>query len=485
MIQANNTTILTFIAYLGVVFVIGFVAWRRTKNLSDYILGGRSLGSGVAALSAQASDMSGWLLMGLPGYAYLAGFEAGWLMIGLLVGTYLNWRIVAAKLRTATEQYGDSLTLPDYFERRFNDHSGMLRIVSASFILIFFTFYTSSGLVAGGKLFETVFGMSYTLAVIAGTVTVVVYTFIGGFLAVSWTDFFQGLLMFLALIIVAVLGISAADGFAGLSVSMAGKNLHLLIPFTAADGQPLTFIAVASLLGWGLGYFGQPHILARFMAIRSAEHVPRARHIALVWVAIALSAGLLIGLEGIVLVDPPLVGGDSEKVFMVLTTLLLNPVIAGICLAGILAAIMSTADSQLLVASSAISEDFYKGLLKPKKLTDARLLQIGRLAVVGIAIIAMVVALNVDTTVLEQVAFAWAGLGAAFGPTIILSLYWKNSNYLGALAGILTGGLTVIIWKQLSGGPGGIFDLYEIVPGVAFSFIAFWLASLIGGGRKA
>ena len=485
MIQANNTIILTFIAYLVVVLAIGFIAWRRTKNLSDYILGGRSLGSGVAALSAQASDMSGWLLLGLPGYAYLAGFEAGWLMIGLVIGTYLNWRIVAAPLRTATEQYGDSLTLPDYFERRFNDHSGVLRIVSATFILIFFTFYTSSGLVAGGKLFETVFGMPYQLAVIVGTATVVIYTFIGGFLAVSWTDFFQGMLMFLALIIVAVLGLGASGGFAGLSVSMAQQNLHLLIPFTAADGSPLTFIAVLSLLGWGLGYFGQPHILARFMAIKSADHVPRARHIALVWVGIALVAGTVVGLEGIVLLDPPLVGKESEKVFIMLTGLLLHPVIAGICLAGILAAIMSTADSQLLVASSAISEDFYKGLLKPAKITPESMLRVGRLAVVGIAIVAMIFALNADSTVLDLVAYAWAGFGAAFGPTIILSLYWKNSNYLGALAGILTGGLTVIIWKQLSGGPGGIFDLYEIVPGVVFSFLAFWLASLIGGGRKA
>jgi sodium/proline symporter len=221
------------------------------------------------------------------------------------------------------------------------------------------------------------------------------------------------------------------------------------------------------------------------MAIKSVDHVPRARHIALIWVGIALIAGTVVGLEGIVLLDPPLVGKDSEKVFMLLTGLLLHPVIAGICLAGILAAIMSTADSQLLVASSAISEDFYKGLLKPAKITPESMLRVGRLAVVGIAIVAMVLALNAEKTVLGLVAYAWAGFGAAFGPTIILSLYWKNSNYLGALAGILTGGLTVIIWEQLSGGPGGIFDLYEIVPGVVFSFIAFWLASLIGGGKKA
>ncbi len=483
MIQADNTIIMTFLAYLGVVLAIGYIAWRRTSNLSDYILGGRRLGSGVAALSAQASDMSGWLLLGLPGYAYLDGFEASWLMIGLLIGTYLNWRIVAARLRAATERYGDSLTLPDYFARRFDDNSGVLRIVSASFILIFFIFYTSAGLVAGGKLFATVFGMTYQLAVIVGTATVVVYTFLGGFLAVSWTDFFQGMLMFLALIVVAVLGIDASGGFAGLSASMAQQNPHLLNPFTSDDGSPLTLIAVLSLLGWGLGYFGQPHILARFMAIKSVEHVARARHIALVWVTIALLAGTLVGFEGIALVGPALEDADSEKVFIILTSVMLHPVIAGICLAGILAAIMSTADSQLLVASSAISEDFYKGLLKPANVTAEGLLWIGRFAVVGIAIVAMVLALNADNTVLELVAYAWAGFGAAFGPTIILSLYWKKCTYSGALAGILTGGLTVIIWKQLSGGPGGIFDLYEIVPGVLFSFIAFWLFSVMGGKK--
>lgn len=481
MFSADNTIALTFIAYLIIVMVIGYIAWRRTKSLSDYILGGRSLSSGVTALSAQASDMSGWLLLGLPGFAYLSGFESGWLMLGLIVGTYLNWKLVAARLRTATELYGDSLTLPDYFERRFEDQSGLLRIVSAAFILIFFIFYTSAGLVAGGKLFETVFGWPYEIAVVIGTVAVVIYTFVGGFLAVSWTDFFQGLLMFAALMIVCILGLDAVGGFSGLSVSIAEQNIHLYIPFTNVDGVPLGFIAVASSLGWGLGYAGQPHVLARFMAIKSADYIPRARHIAMLWVTIALLAGTLIGLMGIVLIDEPLVGSDSEKVFMVLTQILLHPVIAGICLAGILAAVMSTADSQLLVASSAVSEDFYKGVLKPEKVTPEQLLQIGRMAVVAIAVVSLVLAFDEDSKVLDLVAYAWAGFGAAFGPTIVMSLYWPRTNRHGALAGILVGGLTVIVWKQLSGGPGGIFDLYEIVPGVLFSFIALWVVSLTTG----
>jgi len=279
----------TFVVYLVVVLVIGVIAWRRTASLSDYILGGRKLGSWVTALSAQASDMSAWLLLGLPGYAYLAGLESVWLLVGLMLGTYANWLFVAGRLRTATEKYGDALTLPDYFERRFADDSGLLRMISASFILVFFTFYTSSGLVAGGKLFESVFGMPYVWAVAAGGATVVIYTFIGGFLAVSWTDFLQGSLMFLALLAVVVMGWLAVDGWAGTASAIAALNPAMLDMFTDAAGEPLTWIAIASLLGWGLGYVGQPHILARFMAAQSArETIPVARRIAMSWVTVTL-----------------------------------------------------------------------------------------------------------------------------------------------------------------------------------------------------
>jgi len=467
-IQSSQAIALTFVVYILVVIVIGVVAWRRTQDLRDYILGGRRLGRWVTALSAQASDMSGWLLLGLPGYAYAAGMEAGWLLLGLFFGTYANWKFTAQRLRQATEAYGDSLTLPDYLERRFDDGSGALRLLSALFILVFFTFYTSSGLVAGGRLFEEVFGLDYAWAVTAGGLVVVLYTFVGGFLAVSWTDLVQGVLMFVALIIVCVMGVAAAGGLDGVVAGMTDVNAEFLNPFTDAGGDPLSIIAIASLLGWGLGYFGQPHILARFMAASSAERIPQARRIAMVWVSVALLTGALIGMTGIGLLSSPLEGPDTEKVFMLMATLLLHPVVAGICLSGILAAVMSTADSQLLVASSAVSEDLYKGMFR----RDARpgeLLWVGRLAVVAIALLAFVMAMDPDSKVLDLVAYAWAGFGAAFGPVILLSLYWRDMSRSGAIAGVLTGGLTVILWKQLSG---GLFDLYEIVPGVIASIAA-------------
>ncbi len=305
----------TFIVYLVAVLGIGVVAWRRTNSLRDYILGGRGLGKWVTALSAQASDMSGWLLLGLPGYAYLAGLESAWLLIGLLVGTYLNWKFVAERLRQATERLGDALTLPDYFETRFADHSRILRLISGIFILVFFTFYTSSGLVAGGKLFETVFGLPYLWAVTAGGATVVIYTFFGGFLAVSWTDMMQGCLMFLALLTVAVVGLFAAGGLGGLGASLGATNPHLLDAMTTVSGAPLGWITIVSLLGWGLGYCGQPHILARFMAIRRPQDVGAARLIAMVWVSVALVAATLVGLVGIGLVPQPLHrGGKRDRV---------------------------------------------------------------------------------------------------------------------------------------------------------------------------
>jgi len=475
----NGIIVSTFVVYLIAVLGIGVVAWRRTNNLRDYILGGRSLGKWVTALSAQASDMSGWLLLGLPGYAYLAGLDSVWLLSGLLVGTYLNWKFVAERLRQATQRYGDALTLPDYLETRFGDRSHILRLVSAIFILVFFTFYTSSGLVAGGKLFEAVFGLPYIWAVTAGGATVVVYTFFGGFLAVSWTDFLQGSLMFLALLAVTVAGLAASGGFSGLGASLEAINPNLLNPMLTLSGEPLGWITILSLLGWGLGYAGQPHILARFMAIRKPHEIGAARLIAMGWVSVALVAATLVGLIGIGLVQQPLQGADSEKVFMVLARLLFHPMLAGICLAGILAAIMSTADSQLLVASSAVSEDFYKGLWRPSA-GQRELLWVGRLAVAAIALVAFFLARDPHSKVLELVAYAWAGFGAAFAPAIVLSLYWDGMTRNGALAGIIGGGLTVIVWKQLSG---GIFDLYEIVPGVVVSVCCIVLFSKLGKGN--
>ena len=463
----------TIVVYMGVCLVLGFVAYRRTTNLADFILGGRSLGSWVTALSAQASDMSGWLLMGLPGLAYLAGVNSIWLVLGLVVGTYLNWKFIAAPLRTRTEQLGNSLTMPDYFERRFADRTRVLRTLTAFFILVFFTFYTSSGFVATGRLFETLFGMHYHDAMFWGSIVMLAYTFFGGFLAVSWSDVLQGTLMFFALVMVAAIGVAMTGGFDGLATSLEARDPALLDPFMGADGQAIGWIGVLSLVAWGLGYPGQPHILARFMAIRDPAEMPVARRVAMGWVVIVLVAAIFVGLTGALLLDPPLTGPGSEKVFIQMSGQYLHPVLAGICMSGILAAIMSTASAQLLVASSAFAEDFYKGLFRhnPGRL---ELLWVGRGTVLVIAVLAYVLALNPDNKVLDLVAWAWAGFGAAFGPAIVLSLYWERMTRNGALAGIVVGGLTVILWKQ---GSGGIFALYEMVPGVVLSTLAIWAVS--------
>jgi len=465
----NVSTLITFIAYLGAMLWIGVWAYRKTNDLSDYILGGRSLGAWPSALSAGASDMSGWLLLGMPGYAYAAGWEASWLAGGLLLGTYLNWLIVAPRLRDYSEAAGNSLTLPQYFSNRFGDKV-LIRSIAAFFILLFFLFYTSSGLVAGGKLFETVFGLDYTVAVTVGTIAVVSYTFFGGFLAVSWTDLVQGLLMAAALVIVPIAAFTAVGD--GPTALMAAKNPEMLDAFTKTDGTALGLMGIVSLAAWGLGYFGQPHVLARFKAIKSRADIPQARRIAVTWTFIGLMGASLVGVAGIGYFDTPL--ADSETVFMDLVQALFHPLVAGILLAAILAAIMSTADSQLLVSSSALTEDFYKELIN-KDADDALLVKIGRFAVAGIAIVAWVLALNPDSSVLGLVSYAWAGFGAAFGPAVILSLFWSRMNRQGCLAGILVGGITVVVWKQLSG---GWFDVYEIVPGFIFATIAIIAVSL-------
>ena len=465
----------TFCLYIIFMLLIGTWAYRKTHRMADYILGGRELGPWVAALSACASDMSGWLLMGLPGYAYLSGLESFWLAGGLLVGTYTNWRIMAKRLRIYTEVTENSLTIPDFLEKRFDDRRHLLRIISAFFILTFFLFYTSSGLVAGGKLFESVFNLPYVSAVGIGALTIVIYTFMGGFLAVSWTDLIQGLLMFAALLIVPVIVITDIGGYEKTISSIKQINTDLLNPLTDNSGKYLTLIGVISLIGWGLGYFGQPHILARFKAIRSTDDLPNARRIAVTWTGLALVGAILVGVTGIIYQNPPLLGADSERIFILLVSALFHPVIAGILLAAILAAIMSTADSQLLVSSSALAEDFYKALFR-RKASQKELVLVGRCAVVLIASIAYALALDRESKVLDLVAYAWAGFGAAFGPTLILSLYWRRMNWQGGLAGIIGGGLTVVIWKQLEG---GLFDLYEIVPGFIFSLMAIVITTLL------
>jgi len=465
----------TFIVYICLMMLVGYLAYRRTRDLSDYILGGRRLGSWVTALSACASDMSGWLLLGLPGYAYAAGLEAGWIALGLLVGTYFNWQLVAARLRQYSVVAGNSQTLPEFFENRFHDKTRLLRVVSALFILLFFLFYTSSGLVAGGKLFNAVFDLPYHWAVTVGALVIVSYTFFGGFLAVSWTDLFQGLLMVLALVVVPLIAIASLGGWKETIASISETNPALLDMLTDVKNEPLGMLTIISLLAWGLGYFGQPHILARFKAIRSVAEIPAARLIAVTWVFITLVAAVVVGLVGIDYLQPSLQGADTEKVFILLVDALFHPLIAGLCLAAILAAIMSTADSQLLVSAAAFTSDFYKALLR-RAASEQELVWTGRAAVLVIAIVALLLAWNPDRQVLVLVAYAWAGFGAAFGPTLILSLYWRRMNHYGALAGIIVGGSTVVIWKQLSG---GLFDLYEIVPGFVFSLLSIVAVSLL------
>jgi len=456
--------------------LIGWIFYKRTKNLSDYILGGQGLNSWVTSMSTQASDMSGWLLLGLPGAAYLAGIEAGWIAIGLAIGTYLNWRVIAKRLRKYTEIAGDSITLPDYFENRFRDESKILRIVSALFILIFFLIYTSSGFVAGAKLFSTVFDLSYQVALLIGALVIIIYTFLGGFMAVCWTDFFQGLIVFFAIIVVPTAAIIRLGGPGATSATLNEISPELLDLFSNMEGGALPLIVIVSSMAWGLGYFGQPHILARFMAIKSPKKIKEARLIAMIWVVISLACAVAVGTLGRAYFKAaPLAPGAEETVFMVMVNALVHPVIAGVLLAAILAAIMSTADSQLLVTSSAITKDFYKVLLR-KKAGEKELVWVSRLAVIGVAVIAYIIGLDPESSVLGLVAYAWGGFGATFGPLVILSLFWKRMTMKGALGGIIVGGVTVIVWKQLSG---GIFDLYEILPGFLFSVITIIVVSLI------
>ncbi|EGQ9973357.1 sodium/proline symporter PutP [Vibrio vulnificus] len=477
MIESSFAITGTFIAYLILMVAIGVYAYKKTSSSSDYFLGGRSLGPWPAALSAGASDMSGWLLLGLPGYAYAAGIESFWLAGGLLVGTWANWLVSAKRLRTYSIQT-DALTLPEFLSRRFDDKSKLIQAISAFFILLFFLFYTSSGLVAGGKLFETVFGLDYSTAVIIGTLCVVSYTLFGGFLAVSWTDLVQGLLMAAALMIVPIAVMEG--GFGQLATDMHNINPELLTLWNDAKGEPLSAIAIISLVAWGLGYFGQPHILARFKASRTNRELGTARRIAVGWTALSMAGAILVGLVGLVWVNghPGTELADGEKIFMLLVNTVFHPVIAGILLAAILAAVMSTADSQLLVSSSALAEDFYKQVIKPDA-SSQEIVMVGRIGVVVISIIALILAMTPDSSVLGLVSYAWAGFGAAFGPAVVLSLYWKGMNRNGALAGILIGGITIVVWKQLTG---GWFDVYEIVPGIIFSTIAIVGVSKLTGG---
>ncbi|XKM13375.1 sodium/proline symporter PutP [Orbaceae bacterium ac157xtp] len=467
--------IITFAIYIIGMIAIGFFAFRATKNFGDYILGGRKIGSFVTALSAGASDMSGWLLMGLPGAVFLCGISQCWIAIGLIIGAYLNWLLIAGRLRVFTEVNHNSMTLPDYFSRRFDDKRALLRIISALIILVFFTIYCASGVVAGAKLFESTFGMSYGWAMLAGAGATIIYTFIGGFLAVSWTDTVQASLMMFALILTPIMVIISSGGFGESIVLIEQINPDNVNLFAHMD-----VISIVSLLGWGLGYFGQPHILARFMAADSHEVMKNARRISMTWMILCLTGAMTVGFFGIAyfsnhpefryLVN----NGNHERIFIELSKLLFNPWIAGVLLAAILAAVMSTLSCQLLVCSSALTEDFYRAFLRPNA-KQRELVWVGRAMVLIVAVIAILLALNPNNSVLDLVSHAWAGFGAAFGPIIVFSVFWRRMTRNGALFGMLVGALTVLLWIKFNW-----FGLYSLIPGFAFASITIVVVSLLG-----
>lgn len=470
----STPLLVTFIVYIVAMIIIGLAAWRSTKNFGDYILGGRSIGSFVTALSAGASDMSGWLLMGLPGAIFLAGISESWIAIGLIIGAWCNWKIVAGRLRVQTEHHNNALTLPDFFSSRFEDNSKLLRIISALIILIFFTIYCASGIVAGARLFESTFGMSYQTALWAGALATIIYTFLGGFLAVSWTDTVQAGLMIFALILTPVFVIIAVGGIGDSLAVIEAKSIENLDMF-----KGLNFVAVISLLGWGLGYFGQPHILARFMAADSHRSMRSARRIGMTWMILCLLGAVAVGFFGIAYFEnnPSQAAGvneNGERIFIELTRLLFNPWIAGILLSAILAAVMSTLSCQLLVCSSALTEDFYKNFVR-KHASQRELVWVGRLMVLAVALVAIVLASNPENRVLGLVSYAWAGFGAAFGPVVLFAVCWQRMTRNGALAGMLTGAATVIIWKHFNW-----LELYEIIPGFLFGSLMIVAVSLVG-----
>lgn len=465
----NFATIFTFVVYFVFLMAVGLYFYRKTANLEDYLLGGRSMGKWVTALSAQASDMSGWLLMGLPGAVYLWGINQSWIAIGLALGTLLNWLLVAPRLRVYTDLTG-SMTLSGFLGDRFRDPSGLIRILSAVITLVFFTIYASSGLVAAGKLFVSMFHMNYAVAILIGAVVMLLYTFLGGFMAVCWTDLFQGILMFLAIILVPVIAYFHVGGAEGITAAIAAKGISRSL-FSDGTG-PIGLAVIISTMAWGLGYFGQPHILVRFMSIKSVKELPKASAIAMTWVIISLAGAVIVGLMAIPFF-PDLTEGNQEKVFIFMIDRLFNPWIGGILLAAILAAIMSTIDSQLLVSSSALTEDFYKQFIR-KDASEKELIWVGRICVLLIAAVALVLALNPESTVLGLVSYAWGGFGAAFGPAVLMALFSRRTGWQSILGGMLTGTIVLVVWKNL--GLGSL--MYEIVPGFVANFLVILLLNL-------
>ena len=492
MSSAMIQQIIAFVIYLGLMIYIGISFMSNNKSSEDFFLGGRNIGPWTTALSAEASDMSGWMLMGLPGLAYLGGMkEAFWTALGLLIGTYLNWLIVAKRLRKYSVVCNNSITIPQFLTNRFKDTKHIISIISAVFIIFFFVIYTASGFVACAKLLQSVFNLPYICGIILSMVIILLYTLLGGFSAVCTTDFIQGTLMFVAIIITGVV-VSVKLGGPVEAIKQVGEftqnalngQLGEEIQASIAKNQNYGAMSIISALAWGLGYFGMPHILVRFMGIRSNKEIKVARRVAMIWVTIALLVAVFVGAigtsyllqDGIVLA-----GGASETVVIKSFMKTFPAFIAGIFLCAVLAAAMSTADSQLLVAASAFTEDFFQNISK-KKLEAKKVVWISRAAVLVVALIAFVIALDNNASVMGLVSYAWAGFGATFGPLVLLALFWKKTTARGAIAGIIAGGIAVVLWHNLSG---GIWNLYEIIPGFVFCLLAAIIVSLIKPNENA
>lgn len=493
-------TLVSMIVYMAFMIAIGlYFAKVANSDSENFFIGGRKLGPWVAAMSAEASDMSGWLLMGLPGVAYWCGLaDAVWTAIGLALGTYLNWLLVSKRLRRYSIKAGNAITIPEFFSNRFKEKKKFLGTIAALFILVFFAVYTASCFVTFGKLFNQLFGINYTTMMLIGAVFVLVYTFLGGFLAESTTDFVQGIVMIFALIVVLTTGVAAAGGidavinnaksipgffeFFGIATPVVKDGVQQL----TASGAPLFgkagsygFLTIISTMAWGLGYFGMPQVLLRFMGIRSTKELSKSRRIAVIWVLISLAAAVAIGIVGRALYPSALLTAPaSESIFILISSTLMNPLVAGIMMAGILAATMSSSDSYLLIAASAFSRNIYQGVIK-KDADDKQIMKVSRITLLVVALIGVVIALDENSVIFKVVSFAWAGFGATFGPIMLFSLFWKRTTHAGAVAGMLGGGGMVFLWKLAIKPIGGVFAIYELLPAFIFSCILIYVVSLM------
>ncbi len=493
MITQTLIILAAFVIYLAMMLTVGAVYMKRTSNSADYFLGGRKLGGWVAALSAQASDMSGWLLMGLPGAVYAMGTGQSWIAIGLFIGTVFNWVCISGRLRRYTIRANNALTFPAYLKNRFHDKKRILLASSSVVVVIFFLVYTASALAAGGKLFGSVFGLDYTVSLTIGAAVILAYTFMGGFMAVCVTDFIQGTLMLVALLVVPLIAWAAmGDGMLMENLEKSGiaGGTDAFLGLLRNGDRNYSAVEIISQLAWGLGYCGMPHILTRFMAVRDEKELKKSRVIGIVWVALSLGMACAIGVIGRAYLYPTVLGtdgaGSTENVFIELIKKLFTqqyalPFVAGIFLCGILAAIMSTADSQLLVTASSVAQDLYKGIVNPKA-DEKKVLNLSRVTVIVVAVLAYVIALDPNSSIMGLVSNAWAGLGSAFGPVVLMSLFWRRTNLAGAVAGIISGGLTVIIWDYLPiiGGktPGAATGLYSLAVGFVVSLLFILVVSL-------